>query len=283
MRLLLILGISSILTSSLAAQAVLEVRLLSENITGLSDGERMFDSGLSTPIPWPDSSGNGRDAAGTDIFTSPFYDAAEVGVFGNQPFVRAQSGDYLVGATPTLADWGMSSFVVAQIDQAGAVFSLGNSGSSVGYILLSATADGNLTVGWRGTNFSINFTSSTGLNVFGEEHLFAVDFRAKDDIEVFVDGVSVLVHNTATSSSVGITSIDRYGIGVNARSTLSDGNGIQVAAAEFYTGALAAGQMDSISQSLADTYGVNLIPEPSHYAMLFGAAMLFGLMIRRRV
>lgn len=266
----------------MAAQAVLEVRLLSDSITGLSDGQRMFDSDLSTPIPWPDTSGNGRDAAGTDINTSPFYQAAEAGVFNNEPYVQAQSGDYLVGASPALADWGMASFVVAQIDQAGTIFSLADASNGVGYILLGATADGNLTVGWRGTNFSQNFSTSTGINVFGGEHLFAVDFRAKDDIEVFLDGESVLVYDTATSASVGITSIDRYGIGVTARSSIAGDNGISVAAAEIYTGAFSAGQFDSISQSLAGAYGISLVPEPSHYAMLLGAGTLLGLLIRRR-
>lgn len=266
----------------MAAQAVLEVRLLSDSITGLSDGQRMFDSDTSTPIPWPDTSGNGRDAAGTDINTAPFYQAAEVGVFNNEPYVAANSGDSLVGASPALADWGMASFVVAQIDQAGTIFSLANSASGLGYITLTATADGNLTVGWRGTNYSQNFSTSTGLNVFGGEHLFAVDFRAKDDIEVFLDGESVLVYNTATTASVGITSIDRYGVGVTARSSLSGGNGISVAAAEIYTGTFSAGQFDSISQSLADAYGISLVPEPSQYALLFGAGAMLCLALRRR-
>ena len=282
------------------ATATLNTHLVAEGATW-DDGTTLFAPGypngrIGTSADyvhdWKATVGND---AGTVGHTARF-NAGGSNFNGSDYFDVGGSPWWIGGTASGIAaqnEWDFTTTIVANIAPSpnprtvmtvGALSTTDVGGASSGnYAHLTLMADGNLMVGWRGNNeFAFEyFTTTSGMDFRNADHIFSTVYRASDDIEVFVDGASVLTFGLDTSGVI-IDAIDHYTIGgaIGSRSSVifqSDNNAFDFTEVQIDSDALSNGDVLALQQGLGTTYGITVIPEPATLGLvaLMGGAMLF--------
>lgn len=256
---ILLVGLCVAIAANVTMAATLQTKLVAEGATNggvsLSDGER---TDAVTGRVWDDSTANGNDAQGLGTYNTARFNTDGTNFNGSDYFDLDGNNWYLLGAA-SVSSWGFTTVMVANIadhDDDRVIMSLGDSTSGLSYTYLQFAADGkNLTVGYR-DGYTFRDSSTAGMNFSGADHIFTVVYRAADDIEVFVDGESVLTY-TGTAGSINV--FDRYGLGGTADNTPGgiEGSGIafEIAEARVYTGAWGSGEREAMELELMTAYG----------------------------